>query len=155
MTHTLTLMESSPLTAVSCSRPLRTAVRAAIMIVLALAPASHVLAQQAAPAPQLQSDLRPYDEKLLRLSEILGAVHFLRELCGHNDGMQWRDRMNEILDAEGSSAVRRVKFTRAFNAGYRGYSRTYTTCTTTARTAVTRFITEGTELADGLMRGAP
>ena len=30
---------------------------------------------------------RPYDEKLLRLSEVLGAVHFLRELCGNTDGM--------------------------------------------------------------------
>ena len=31
---------------------------------------------------QLTSDDRPYDNKLLRLSEILGAVHYLRELCG-------------------------------------------------------------------------
>ncbi|MEQ1647216.1 MAG: TIGR02301 family protein [Hyphomicrobiaceae bacterium] len=110
---------------------------------------------QSPAAAAATSDQRPYDEKMLRLSEILGAVHFLRELCGNNDGMQWRDRMNDLLDAEGSSAARRVKFTRAFNAGYRGYSRTYTTCTTTARTAVTRFITEGTELSDGLMRGSP
>jgi uncharacterized protein (TIGR02301 family) len=110
---------------------------------------------QSVPTPPSTSDQRPYDEKMLRLAEILGAVHFLRELCGNNDGMQWRDRMTELLDAEGSSAARRVKFTRAFNAGYRGYSRTYTTCTTTARTAVTRFITEGTELSDGLMRGLP
>ncbi len=37
----------------------------------------------AAPAARAQ-DARPYDDKLMRLSEILGAVHYLRELCGAN-----------------------------------------------------------------------
>ena len=32
------------------------------------------------------NEMKPYDEKLVRLSEILGAVHYLRELCGSNDG---------------------------------------------------------------------
>jgi uncharacterized protein (TIGR02301 family) len=46
-----------------------------------------------AQGPQgLMTDTRPYDEKLLRLSEILGAVHYLRELCGANEGQSWRDR---------------------------------------------------------------
>ncbi|RPI39238.1 MAG: TIGR02301 family protein, partial [Hyphomicrobiaceae bacterium] len=52
---------------------------------------------------------RPYDDKLLRLSEILGAVHYLRELCGNNDGQLWRDRMKDLMNAEGSSALRRAK----------------------------------------------
>jgi uncharacterized protein (TIGR02301 family) len=54
-------------------------------------------------------DTRPYDERLMRLSEILGAVHYLRELCGANDGQAWRDRMKELMDAEGSTALRRAK----------------------------------------------
>ena len=49
--------------------------------------------------PSGASDTRPYDERLLRLSEILGAVHYLRELCGANDGQAWRDRMRELTDA--------------------------------------------------------
>ena len=98
---------------------------------------------------------RPYDEKLLRLSEILGAVHFLRELCGNTDGMLWRDRMVELMDAEGSSTLRRVRLTRAFNAGYRSYSRTYSTCTPTAQTAITKFIAKGAEIADGLVKTVP
>ena len=88
----------------------------------------------------------------MRLSEILGAVHFLRELCGGNDGMLWRDRMVELMDAEASSALRRVRLTRAFNAGYRSYSRTYTSCTATAQGAITKFMAEGAELADGLVK---
>ena len=44
------------------------------------------------------ADSRPYDERLMRLSEILGAVHYLRELCGANDGQLWRDRMKELMD---------------------------------------------------------
>ena len=98
---------------------------------------------------------RPYDERLLRLSEILGAVHYLRELCGANDGQAWRDRMRELMDAEGSSALRRAKLTRSFNNGYRSYSRTYNACTPSAQTAITRFLTEGSEIADGLMKAFP
>jgi uncharacterized protein (TIGR02301 family) len=100
-------------------------------------------------------DIRPYDDKLLRLSEILGAVHYLRELCGANDGQLWRDRMKELMDAEGSSALRRAKLTRSFNNGYRSYSRTYNSCTPSAQTAISRFLTEGAEVADGLVKSVP
>ena len=31
-------------------------------------------------------DAKPYDDQLMRLAEILGAVHYLRELCSANDG---------------------------------------------------------------------
>lgn len=100
-------------------------------------------------------DTRPYDDRLMRLSEILGAIHYLRELCGANEGQLWRDRMRELMDAEGSSALRRAKLTRSFNNGYRSYSRTYNACTASAQTAITRFLTEGSEIADGLMKSVP
>jgi uncharacterized protein (TIGR02301 family) len=97
-------------------------------------------------------DARPYDDKLMRLSEILGAVHYLRELCGGNDGQMWRDRMKELMDAEGSSALRRAKLTRSFN---NSYSRTYNSCTPSAQTAINRFLSEGAEMADGLIKSVP
>ena len=37
---------------------------------------------------------RAYDVRLMRLSEILGAVHYLRELCDGKDGMRWRNAVN-------------------------------------------------------------
>ena len=101
------------------------------------------------------SDSKPYDDRLLRLSEILGAVHYLRELCGANEGQYWRDRMRDLMDAEGSTALRRAKLTRAFNQGYRSYSRTYNTCSPSAQTAINRFLSEGSELSDGLLKAFP
>ena len=98
---------------------------------------------------------RPYDEKLLRLSEILGAVHFLRELCGGTDGQLWRERMRELLDAEGSSALRKARLTRSFNNGYRSYSRTYQACTPTAQSAVSKFMGEAADIADNLVKTVP
>lgn len=109
----------------------------------------------AVPPGQAASDTKPYDDKLLRLSEILGAIHYLRELCGANEGQYWRDRMRELMDAEGSTALRRARLTRAFNQGYRSYSRTYNTCSPSAQTAVTKFISEGAQLSDGLVKSFP
>lgn len=101
---------------------------------------------------QPAQDGKPYDDRLMRLSEILGAVHYLRELCGANDGQLWRERMRELMEAEGSTALRRARLTRSFNNGYRSYSRTYSSCTPPAQTAISRFLTEGAELADALTK---
>ncbi len=109
----------------------------------------------AGPANAETPDRKPYDDRLLRLSEILGAVHYLRELCGSNDGQLWRDRMTELMNAEGSSALRRARLTRSFNQGYRSYSRTYITCTPTAQTAISRFIVEGVQISEALMKAVP
>jgi uncharacterized protein (TIGR02301 family) len=112
------------------------------------------LALTLSPPARAVSDVKPYDDKLMRLSEILGAVHYLRELCGANEGQYWRDRMRELTDAEGTSALRRAKLARAFNQGYRSYSRTYNTCSPSAQTAITRFLTEGTQISEGLTKSA-
>ena len=112
-------------------------------------------ASLAAPAQAAAPDGKPYDDKLMRLSEILGAVHYLRELCSANEGLLWRDRMKELLDAEGSSALRRARLTRSFNQGYRSYSRTYVTCTPSAQTAISRFLTEGLQISEGLVKSVP
>ena len=120
-------------------------------LLLSVASVSNAAGQIAIVTP----DTRPYDERLMRLSEILGAVHYLRELCGANDGQAWRDRMKELMDAEGSTALRRAKLTRSFNNGYRSYSRTYNVCSQSAQTAITRFLTEGADIAESLAKTAP
>ena len=109
----------------------------------------------AAAAPSVADDAKPYDDKLVRLSEILGAVHYLRELCGANDGQLWRERMKELMDAEGSSALRRARLTRSFNQGYMSFSRTYKTCTPSAQTTVTRYLTEGIQISETLVKTIP
>ena len=100
-------------------------------------------------------DSKPYDDRLFRLSEILGAVHYLRELCGAEEGQQWRARMAELVQSEGSTALRKAKLTRSFNKGYQSYSRTYNTCSPSAQSAINRFITEGATIADTLVRSVP
>lgn len=101
---------------------------------------------------QLSQDNKPYDNKLLRLSEILGAIHYLRELCGANEGQIWRRQMNEIIDSEGTTAIRRAKLVKEFNKGYRGYRRTYRTCTEPAKTAIDRFVEEGVMISTILLK---
>lgn len=108
-----------------------------------------------AAAPLKPEDAKPYDDKLNRLSEILGAVHYLRELCGQNDGQLWRDQMKEILAADGGSGLRRAMLTRSFNNGYRSYGRTYQACTPSAQTAIGRYLAEGAQLADTLVKSVP
>jgi uncharacterized protein (TIGR02301 family) len=113
------------------------------------------LSAAAAPVHAASPDGKPYDEGLFRLSEILGAVHYLRELCGADEGQLWRDRMSELLKAEGYTALRRARLTRSFNKGYRSYSRTYNTCSPSAQSAINRFLAEGAQLADGLVKSVP
>lgn len=126
-------------------RSLRTAAGKALVLTVLL------FAGPAVAAP----DNKPYDDRLLRLSEILGAVHYLRELCGANEGQMWRDRMVELMDAEGSSALRRAKLTRSFNQGYRSYSRTYIACTPSAQAAINKFLLEGVQISETLVKSIP
>ena len=99
-------------------------------------------------------DDRPYDTKLLRLAEILGSIHYLRELCGAQEGQLWREQMRDILKHEGTTAVRRAKLVGSFNDGYRGYRRTYRSCTPSATLATTRFSTEGARIAAALAQSS-
>ncbi len=120
----------------------------AAMTILLSAPC---LAQaQGSPPPDREE--RPYDAQLLRLSEILGAVHYLRELCGQNDGQTWRDQMRELTNAEGASALRKARLVENFNKGYRGYSRTYRTCNRSAIIAINRFIDQGAAITGVLVQ---
>ncbi len=131
----------------------QTVTRRSRLAVAALA-ASVLLSGPLTAAPAVK-DVKPYDDRLLRLAEILGAVHFLRELCGANEGQYWRERMEELMRAEGSSALRQARLTRGFNQGYRNYARTYSSCTPTAQTAISRFLAEGAQISDGLVKSIP
>lgn len=105
----------------------------------------------AVPAVTAQEKTRPYDKDLLRLSELLGAIHYLRELCAASDGDHWRKEMQALIKAEGTSALRRVTFTKRFNKGYRSFQRTYRSCTNTALTAIDRFVSEGADISRRLI----
>jgi uncharacterized protein (TIGR02301 family) len=114
------------------------------------------LRQQPAPAiakPPPASEDRPYDNQLFRLAELLGTLHYLRELCGANEGQVWREHMRELVNSEGTNALRRAKLVESFNRGYRDYSRTYRACTQPALVAIQRFMDQATSLSDAMLAG--
>lgn len=96
-------------------------------------------------------DARPYDSDLARLSEVIGAVHYLRELCGSEEGQIWREQMEAIISSEGYTPRRRIDLIKSFNKGYLSYRRTYRTCTSSAQTAIAKFLTEGGDLSNKLL----
>ncbi len=111
-----------------------------------------VPAHAQAPAPEqkpvAEPPPAPYEPQLLRLSEILGALAYLRELCGApKEGEELRKQMSALLDAEASTAARRARFAGAYNKGFRGFELTYRTCTANAELVVERYIAEGAQIA--------
>lgn len=87
----------------------------------------------------------PFESQLLRLTEILGALHYLRNLCGE-EGQDWRVRMEAFLEAEAPDTTRRAHFIASFNRGYSGFATTYSTCTDSALAAIDRYMKEGEAL---------
>ena len=97
---------------------------------------------------QAQSDTpAPFDGDLERLAEVMGALHYLRAICGANEGPKWRNEMQSLVDAEAPSGDRRRKIVASFNRGYRGFQQTYRTCTPAADIAIRRYLDEGAKIA--------
>jgi uncharacterized protein (TIGR02301 family) len=99
-----------------------------------------------APA-SLQNQPAPYDHDLQRLSEILGALHFLRAVCGTNEGQKWRDEAQALIDAEAPTGTRHDQMVASFNRGYRGFQQSYRTCTPAAGVVIRRYLEEGATIA--------
>jgi uncharacterized protein (TIGR02301 family) len=108
---------------------------------------SVLVALAAAVAPARAEVAAPFDGSLQRLAEILGALHYLRNLCGANEGQKWRNEMLAIIDAEAPGGDRRARMIASFNRGYRGYQQTYRTCTPAADVVIRRYLEEGSKIA--------
>ena len=105
-----------------------------------------VLALPAVPA-RAQLGAAPFDGDLQRLSEILGALHYLRGLCGAKEGQKWRNEMQALIEAETSAGDRRNRIVASFNRGYRSFQQTYRTCTPAADFAIRRYLEEGSKIS--------
>jgi uncharacterized protein (TIGR02301 family) len=102
----------------------------------------------APPPPQTPAEAPPppYEPQMLRLSEVLGALSFLSDLCASGDGDDWREKMSSLLQAE-TPGPQRQKLTASFNRGFRGYELTYRSCTANAKIAMERYLDESSRLA--------
>lgn len=129
-------------------------IRLALLLGLALTgpalaqKASGDTAKETPAAPAVEEKPAPYDERLERLSEILGAVHYLRNLCMDKAEDNWRASMQRLITLEaGNEPKRQEKLTAAFNRGYRSFAAIYTACTDSAVVAEERYRNEGATLA--------
>jgi uncharacterized protein (TIGR02301 family) len=107
---------------------------------------SILLAAAQAPA-RAEVAAAPFDPSLQRLAEILGALHYLRGICGSNEGQKWRNEMQALVDAETPAGDRRARMIAGFNRGYRGFQQTYRTCTPAADLVIRRYLEEGSKIA--------
>jgi uncharacterized protein (TIGR02301 family) len=113
-----------------------------------LAPGQPQGAPQAqTPVPPPQSQPAPYDHDLKRLSEILGALHFLRGICASNEGQKWRTEAQTLIEAEAPTGERHDQMVASFNRGYRGFQQSYRTCTPAATLVIHRYLEEGAGIA--------
>jgi uncharacterized protein (TIGR02301 family) len=109
--------------------------------------ASILLLAGAEPARAIEGGTPPYERDLQRLAEILGSLHYLRGLCGANEGQKWRSEMQALVDAETPGGDRRDRLIASFNRGYRGFQQTYRTCTPAADLVIRRYLTEGAKIS--------
>ena len=100
-----------------------------------------------APPKQVEETPPPYEGDMSRIAEILGALHYLRPLCGAQEQSRWRDEMQELLNSEQPPPARRDRMIANFNRSYTAYEQTYRTCTPSADLAIRRFIDEGAKLS--------
>jgi len=113
-------------------------------LIFALAPVALLAA--GAPA-RAEVAAAPFDASLQRLAEILGALHYLRAVCGANEGQKWRNEMQALMDAEAPHGDRRARMIASFNRGFRGYQQTYRACTPAADLVIRRYLEEGSKIA--------
>src|SRR5215471_18836041 len=123
---------------------LQSMLRRVLIVAATVAPITLAAAGATAHA---EAGVAPFDGSLQRLAEILGALHYLRNICGANEGQKWRNEMQSLVDAEAPSGERRVRMIASFNRGYRGYQQSYRTCTPAADLVIRRYLEDGSKIA--------
>lgn len=119
----------------------------ALLSILVPAAATAQAPRASSPVPLPPAALRaPYEPQLIRLSEIMGALHYLRTLCEGPEGGAWRREMQALLDAEAAGGERRERLVQAFNRGYGGFEQTHRSCAPAARLATRRYVAEARKL---------
>jgi len=98
-------------------------------------------------APARAQTAAPFDANLQRLVEIMGALHYLRGICGANEGQKWRIEAQSLIEAEAPSGERRARMIASFNRGYRGFQQSYRACTPAADLVIRRYLEEGSKIA--------
>ncbi|WP_245423797.1 TIGR02301 family protein [Methylovirgula sp. 4M-Z18] len=102
------------------------------------------------PPPPQEEAPPPYEPQLLRLSELMGSLSYLGDLCGRKDGTDWRNRMSDLIAKEARSDLRKQRLAGAYNRGYRDLEIIYHSCTPAAQLLMARYLDEGEKLVQEL-----
>lgn len=122
----------------------------ACLVLLAVPSAFAQTEQTEEEEPQIQIIEPPYEARLLRLSEIVGSVHYLRTLCLQEDE-GFRTKMEELISLEATDPQRRARFVAAFNKGYRSFASVHRKCNSIAIEAEELYRKQGLELASEII----
>jgi uncharacterized protein (TIGR02301 family) len=95
-----------------------------------------------------------YRADMVRLAEVLGAVHLLRERCGGREGQMWRRKMLEMLDIEASRKKDRDMLVNHFNKSYYAMRVNHSRCSMRTISEMNAYIDEGAAVAGRLARAA-
>jgi len=95
----------------------------------------------------------PHHRPLTELSEIIGALALLAEVCSPGSASNpWRARMERLVVAEGEASGIVDRLRGAFNHGYSDYATSYRTCTPSAKAAAEMLIRDAARLARDIER---
>lgn len=130
------------------NRFFRAAAALGLLTILCLGSGQAARAQSESPLPPPRaSGPTRYDDKLLRLAEVLGSLQYLRTLCGESGETVWREMMEKLLGAEApDDEARHQRLTAGYNRGYRTFASVYTGCSDAAAEAEARYRREGEAL---------
>ncbi len=84
---------------------------------------------------------------LVRLAEILGSVHHLREVCGADEGALWRNKMIDMMNVASLDTETRQRMISHFNEAYYQAQRAFPECSASAAAKSNALFDEGHRLA--------
>ncbi len=121
----------------------------------AAAPAPKAAAAPSAPSstpPALTTPTPPppYEPQLIRLAELMGALAYLRDLCGQGDSAEFRAKMAALLAVEPNDAQRRDQLAGAYNRSFQDYATSYRACGPSAAAIIERDLAETARLTSDL-----
>lgn len=120
-----------------------------LAFIVLLAP--RTFAQESGSAPA-QKSTPPYEDRLHRVAELVGSLHYITNLCGTAKNDQFRMKMQEFIEAETlNEPLRRKLLISKYNKGYRTFASVYTSCTDAAKLVETNYRTEGKALIEELL----
>jgi uncharacterized protein (TIGR02301 family) len=103
-------------------------------------------AEPAKPEPPPEPPPAAYEPELLRLSEVLGTLSYMTTLCEQPGSDSWQLRMVQLLEAEGSTVVRKERLAGAYNRGYLGHQPAHRVCTDRSKLVIDRMLEQGQRL---------